>query len=194
MSKIFYIMGKSSSGKDTLFKEILKLRPDLKTIVLHTTRPIRKGEQDGVDYHFVTEHDIALLKAAGKIIEMRIYQTEHGPWTYATVKTKALRPDLYDYLAVGTPESFSELKKHFGPETVIPIYIEVDDGTRLERALIREKKQEHPKYAEMCRRFLADEQDFSKEKLNKAGIRKSFRNDDLETCLHMISEYMGGIS
>lgn len=193
MSKIFYIMGKSSSGKDTIFKELLKVRPDLKTITLHTTRPIREGEQDGVDYHFVTEHEIALLKAAGKVIEMRTYQTAHGPWTYATVHSKSLDPERFNYLTVGTPESFMELKKQFGENTVIPIYINVDDGIRLERALSRERKQENPKYAELCRRFLADEADFSPEKLHTAGIRHHFNNKDFETCLKEILDYIGGV-
>ena len=52
MSKIFYFMGKSASGKDTIFKEIKERMPELKTIVLYTTRPIREGEQEGVEYHF----------------------------------------------------------------------------------------------------------------------------------------------
>ena len=43
MGKIFYLMGKSASGKDTLFKEILERIPELKTVVPYTTRPIRTG-------------------------------------------------------------------------------------------------------------------------------------------------------
>ena len=55
MGKIFYLMGKSSSGKDSVFKEIKKRIPELKDIVLYTTRPIREGEREGVEYHFVNE-------------------------------------------------------------------------------------------------------------------------------------------
>ena len=51
---------------------------------------------------------------------------------------------------------------------------------RLQRALDRERCQKHPKYEEMCRRFLADAADFSKEKLQEAGIRRIFYNEDLE--------------
>ena len=46
MSKIFYFMGKSASGKDTIFKQIKERMPNLKTIVIYTTRPIREGEQE----------------------------------------------------------------------------------------------------------------------------------------------------
>ena len=52
MGKIFYLMGKSSSGKDSLFKKIKERIPELKNIILYTTRPIREGEQNGVEYHF----------------------------------------------------------------------------------------------------------------------------------------------
>ena len=51
---------------------------------------------------------------------------------------------------------------------------------RLQRALDRERCQKHPKYEEMCRRFLADAADFSKEKLQEAGIHRIFYNEDLE--------------
>ena len=62
----------------------------------------------------------------------------------------------------------------------MPIYIEVEDGERLSRALNRERMQESPKYEELCRRFLADAKDFSEEKLNEAGITRRFVNQDLD--------------
>ena len=70
----------------------------------------------------------------------------------------------------------------------MPVYIELDNGTRLTRALNREKLQKEPKYAEMCRRFLADEIDFSPEKLQKAGIIKKYINEDLRKCLNEIKK------
>ena len=54
MGKIFYIMGKSSSGKDTIYGRLLQDEDmQLKKLILHTTRPMREGEQDGREYHFV---------------------------------------------------------------------------------------------------------------------------------------------
>ena len=92
----------------------------------------------------------------------------------------------------GTPESFVALKKYFGEDRVIPVYIELDDGVRLERALRREKKQETPKYEEMCRRFLTDAEDFSEEKLREAGLGVRFENrqDELESTLQQVREYI----
>ena len=48
MGKIYYMMGKSSSGKDTLFRDISQRMPGLQTVVPYTTRPVREGERDGV--------------------------------------------------------------------------------------------------------------------------------------------------
>ena len=76
----------------------------------------------------------------------------------------------------------------------MPIYIDLDDGIRLERALNRERKQEYPKYEEMCRRFLADSKDFSPENLKKAKIEKIFFNNDLEHCIREISDYMKSLT
>lgn len=66
----------------------------------------------------------------------------------------------------------------------------MDDGIRLQRALDREKMQEELKYTEMCRRFLADTDDFSDEKIRMAHINKRFYNIDAETCFGEIAEYI----
>ena len=68
--------------------------------------------------------------------------------------------------------------------------IELDDGVRLQRALDREKAQDHPKYEELCRRYLADAQDFSEEKLALSKIDRTFYNDQLESCLNEIMDYL----
>ena len=85
MGKIFYMMGKSSSGKDTVYKEIRKELPELKTLTLYTTRPMREGEKDGVEYYFVTDEILEKYREEGKIIELRTYQTVYGDWKYATM-------------------------------------------------------------------------------------------------------------
>ncbi|HBP25076.1 MAG TPA: guanylate kinase, partial [Oribacterium sp.] len=51
----------------------------------YTTRPIREGEQEGVEYHFVTDAQMDRFEREGRIIEERRYQTVYGPWRYATV-------------------------------------------------------------------------------------------------------------
>ena len=94
------------------------------------------------------------------------------------------------YLGIGTLESYTQLKDYYGKEEVEPIYIEVEDGERLKRAIAREEQQQPPKYEEMCRRFLADARDFSEEKLQEAGITKRFYNTELESCIKEIKNYI----
>lgn len=191
MGKIFYITGPSSSGKDTIFKHILEDRSlSLKTFVMYTTRPIRVGETEGVEYHFVKEEQLQQIEAAGKLIELRAYNTVHGIWKYFTVCDENIDLDKNDYLMIGVVESFKKTKEYFGKDKVIPIFIEVDEGVRLQRALDRERKQKHPKYQEMCRRYLADAEDFSREKIQEAGIERGFYNDDLNRCLKEIVAYI----
>ena len=186
MGKIFYIMGKSASGKDTIYKKILEDMPELKTVVIYTTRPIRDGEKEGVEYYFTDERKLKEFQKAGKVIESRTYQTVYGPWIYCTVDDGQFELDRYDYLMIGTLESYGNIRRYFGGEAVVPVYVFVDDGIRLSRALEREKAQTSPKYAEMCRRFLADEEDFKEENLEKYGIDQKFENNDLHKCIEQI--------
>ena len=184
MGKIFYIMGKSSSGKDTIYKRLLEDKGlDLCNIVLYTTRPMRQGEQPGREYYFVKEESFREFQDQGKIIEARTYQTVYGPWIYFTADDGQIRLEKKNYLGIGTLESYMNMKKYYGEENVFPLYIEVEDGERLKRAIRREELQPEPKYAEMCRRFLADEEDFSEENLKKAGIERHFENIELESCV-----------
>ena len=179
MGSIYCIMGKSSSGKDTIFKLLLdKGDLDLKRIVSYTTRPIRSNEKPGEEYNFVSIEEKDKLVEAGKVIEIRKYDTVHGPWFYFTVDDGQIDLSKNDYLIIGTVESFVKIRDYYGKDAVLPIYIEVDDGVRLSRALERERSQEHPKYEEMCRRFLADQQDFSQENLDAAQVSNVFKNDD----------------
>ena len=162
MGKILYLMGKSASGKDTIYKRLLEECKELFPVVLYTTRPMRDGEKQGVEYYFTTKEQLEDFGLSGKIIEQRIYQTVAGPWIYATVDDGSMGRNERDYLAIGTLESYKRMKNYFGESIVVPIYISVDDGVRLERALTREKLQKDPNYLEMCRRFLADEEDFQR--------------------------------
>ena len=50
MGKIYYVMGKSASGKDTIYKRLVKKMPELGTVRMYTTRPIRDGETNGVEF------------------------------------------------------------------------------------------------------------------------------------------------
>ena len=192
MGKLFYIMGKSATGKDHIFRALLESELlSLKRLVIYTTRPKRAGEEDGKEYFF-TDHDrLEEFRREGKLIESRDYDTVHGIWTYFTVDDGQLDLEDRDILGIGTLESYMLLKAYYGEEKICPIYIETEDGERLARALKREKKEEQPRYEEMCRRFLADQKDFSEENILQAGIWRRFENNgEITDCVDEIIRYI----
>ena len=187
MGRIYYLLGKSATGKDTLYKEILKRRPKLRTVTMYTTRPIREGETDGVEYFFTDREELERQLASGKVIESRTYQTIAGPWTYYTVDDGQFDvADDESCLMIGTLESYEKMCAHLEAGKMVPVYIEVPDGIRLLRAVKREENQKRPNYREVCRRYLADEKDFSEENLERLGITKRYQNTDMEMCLEEI--------
>lgn len=192
MGRIYCVMGKSSSGKDTLFGLLRKEKElSFQTIIPYTTRPMRAEEQNGREYFFCGEAKVKELNRQGKIIELREYHTVQGLWKYFTVDDGQIDLDGQNrYLLIGTLESYLKIRSYFGEKAVVPIYIEVEDGERLKRAIARECQQKKPKYEEMCRRFLADAADFSEEKLKEAGIETRFSNDNLEDTLRNIIHYI----
>lgn len=108
----------------------------------------------------------------------RTYDTVYGQWKYATIDDGQMNLDDSDYLIIGTLESYSKMKSYYGEEYLVPIYIEVEDGERLSRALQRERQQEQPKYDELCRRFLADQNDFSEENLREARNKQKIQKPE----------------
>ncbi len=184
---IYYLMGKSASGKDTICRALRKARPDWKGLIPYTTRPMRSGEKEGAEYHFVSEGELQRLREAGKILEERSYETEFGIWRYASVDDGRIgRVGGGDYLLIGTLESYRKLRGRFGEGQLFPLYLELPEELRLERARRREEEQEKPSWTEFWRRFSLDERDFSEEKLREAGIVRRYRNLEWEACVNEI--------
>ncbi len=195
MGKIFVVMGKTSSGKDTVYKKVLDNLTlnqgiqTLKTVVIYTTRPMRPGETNGVEYFFATEEELKTLREQGKVIEERCFHTVHGPWYYFTVNDGQIDLERHSYLMINTLAGFEMIRDYYkkdGEDIVIPIYIEADPKERLLRYINRESLQKNPNYNEVCRRFLADEADFAEEELLRLGITKRYFNQELEECCNEI--------
>jgi guanylate kinase len=90
--KVFVITGPSGVGKGTLIRGLLERMPELELSVSATTRAPRPGEQDGVDYHFLTPEQFEARVAAGDFVEHANYSGKR----YGT-----LRSDLEQRLAEG---------------------------------------------------------------------------------------------
>lgn len=190
MGRIYCIMGKSASGKDTICNKIITEYPEIKSIILYTTRPKRNDEIHGKQYYFINMEKLLEFEKGGKVIEKRVYNTIYGEWVYATIDDGQIDLKDRDYILIGTIDSYKNLIEYFGRKNVIPIYIDLDPGIRLTRALEREKLQSNPGYAELCRRFLADEADFSPERLEQAGIDEVYENNELEKCFKKIKKVL----
>ena len=181
MSRIFCIVGKSCSGKDTLYARILaQNRPGLVPVVPCTTRPRRPGEVEGQSYHFVTQEQLRQYENQGQVIEKREYHTTQGLWTYFTLRFELNT----DRLLITTLAGARALMDCYGPEAVRVVYLHVDDRTRLLRYIDRESRQARPDYAEVCRRFLADQADFSQEQLARfPHLHRIDTRAEVEECL-----------
>lgn len=191
---IYYLMGKSASGKDSIFHILLE-KTGWKQLIPYTTRPMREGEVEGQEYHFISEEEFQDYIASGKMAEYRVYDTVFGKWYYGTVlaEENATKKDVgtasrtgENRLAIGTLESYLQLKTKLGRESIFPIYIEVPTELRLKRALLREEGKGKLTEEEIQRRFKADDEDFSEEKLKEAEIGKRYQNITLLDCVEEI--------
>lgn len=195
MHNVYVLMGKSSSGKDTLYERLLADEAlALRKVIPYTTRPIREGETEGREYHFVSRDTFAQMRDAGQLIEYREYQTVYGPWDYFTADDGQIDLNAGDALMIGTLEMYVSVRDYYAAkglgDHVIPLYVWVEDGERLLRAIHREQREATPRYEELCRRFLADSKDFSEENLTTAHISVRFENKDLDETLSALRAYI----
>ena len=154
--------------------------PELVPVIPCTTRPRRTGETDGQNYRFVSEDQLRRYEAEGLVVEKREYHTTQGLWTYFTLRFQLDR----DRVLITTLEGARALMDCYGSEHVQVVCLHTDDRTRLLRCIDREGRQERPDYDEVCRRFLADQADFSRERLALLpGLRSIDANRPPEDCL-----------
>ena len=104
--------------------------PELKTVTMYTSRPIRDGEQNGVEYFFVDRSYLEQCRKDGILIECRTYDTVYGPWSYFTADDGQIDLKTGNYLIMGTLESYGKMRAYYGEEALVPIYIYVEDGLR----------------------------------------------------------------
>lgn len=194
MGKIICLMGKSASGKDTLYHQVLADKTlGLRRVVSYTTRPIRAGEENGQAYYFCNEAELERQRQAGRVIEERMYRTVAGPWHYFTLADEQIDLTNGWYLLIATPQMVGSLRRFYGEQAVLAILVDLDDGERLSRALAREKRQERPNYAEVCRRFLADEEDFAPSVLAELAPIHRVVHENTDDCVKQIEDYIRSV-
>ena len=141
VKKLFCLLGYSSVGKDTILKQVLKDMDDVKPIISTTTRPMRKGETEGVEYYFID--DTEFFRRGTDFVEQRIYHTkvkENGVEKDATWRYGIERMELEkdDYLIVIVDSvGYKELKNYVGNNKIVPIFISAPQEELKARALAR---------------------------------------------------------
>lgn len=135
---IYVLLGKTASGKDTIASKLAK--KGLKRVVTYTTRPPRKGEKEGENYHFITNDEFERLISSGFFVEWRSYDTVDGLWYYGS------SVDSYDTdedrIIILNPDGFHQIKKILEPEKVKSIYVYSNIETIKNRLKKRGDKKE----------------------------------------------------
>lgn len=146
--KVIAICGKAGSGKDAILHQLDNY--DVKEIVSCTTRPMRQGEQEGIDYYYLSNEDFAQKVISGEMLEATVF----NDWCYGTMKS-ALDIDRWN-IGVFNPDGIEILTDCPFVELYV-FYIYAPDKLRLMRQLTRE---DDPNVDEIVRRYEADKKDF----------------------------------
>lgn len=149
------LVGKSCSGKDSVAKILCSM--GYSRVATCTTRPMRIGETDGVDYYFITQSEFMNMIEKGDFAEYREYETERGMWLYGS------RLEDYRYASnkviILTPEGLENIKKKYPYLPIVSIYLEVSNKELKKRMFMRSNGSiEDTK--ENKRRYKADKKDF----------------------------------
>lgn len=154
---ILVLIGKSSSGKDTLMKELVNKKL-FKECISTTSRPIRINERNNIDYYFCCTNEFLEKIKNNEFIEYRTYETKLNSkkeiWYYGTEK-KAIDISV-DSVLVLDLQGLKDLRDYFSSEYIIGVYLHCPSSLRTERAKSRGSFCE----VEWNRRLLADKKDF----------------------------------
>lgn len=150
--KVIALMGKAGSGKDTILKAVIEQYPSFfQKIVSVTTRPMREGEQEGIDYNYITEDQFNELLDNDVLLEFN----QFNGWLYGTSKKNFSETKIN--IGVFNPAGVRSLMEHDDIRLTV-YYVICPDKMRLIRQLERESD---PDVKEIIRRFGADGRNFA---------------------------------
>lgn len=190
---LMVILGCSASGKDTIMNRLIK-EFDVKPVISYTTRPIRDCEQNGREYHFVTEKEFKRMEDNAEFIETRVYKTVSGNWYYGLPKNGIDLEDDNNYITILDFDGLLELEKWLRSigkiDKLTSIYIDVTEQNRLIRSLNREKYMTKRQVEEVIRRYYDDNANVLPA---KSYCDYSFKNntyEEFDSLITYIDEYV----
>lgn len=156
--KLFLLVGKSASGKDTLMNMLLSDFKEMKPLVSHTTRPMRTGEKDGETYHFVDDLTFEEMLDNGEFLETTSYtiESENKIYRYGLSKKEVM--DTPYAMTIVNPYGLNNLLANkFIKDNIVSILITRNDKDRILAYINRDK---NVNIKEMIDRYKRDEEDF----------------------------------
>ena len=149
------LIGKSTSGKDTVCNQLIK--KGYKKLVTYTTRPIRKGEVQDQTYHFISEEDFNSYIVTGYFAEYRSYNTVNGTWYYGSAVDDYCRKNDHTVVIL-SPSGLKQVMDNdfLKDERIISFYIYSNLKTIKKRL-----KQRGDNKEEAQRRIESDIEDFA---------------------------------
>jgi guanylate kinase len=149
---MYVLMGPSAAGKDTIARSLESY--GAKRLVSHTTRPMRVGEKEGVEYHFLNDETFLKKKKKGDFLEDREYTTKAGVWRYGSEKKAYQEADF----CILTPDGIEAIEEDLVKNGIRPVKILVTapDETRVERS-----RRRGDDMGEVIRRLEDDKKRFS---------------------------------
>ena len=157
-NKLYVLLGEAASGKDFLFKEIVK-HNILKPIISTTTRKARENE-DSNTYNFVDNMTFNLMDAKGEFLEKTSYIIpSEGMVKYGTNKLD-LQLDKHGQIAIVNPDGMKQLEKNLGKENIVSLYIYRDPADRIASYLKRDNRDFDKLFNDCVERYNRDKEDF----------------------------------
>jgi guanylate kinase len=192
MAKYIALCGKSASGKNAIQDTSLSKLSFLKPIVSITSRPIREGEKEGVDYDFVSHEQIMEFLLSDKLIEHRVYYPEGSDdeWIYGISQDSVDKDSDNIYIVILDIKGLQEFINYVGKENVLSFYIDASAKTRLLRSLNRQPNATDEQVCEFARRLLADDKDFDKACKYTDFTLTNETQEDFDSCMELLTRWI----
>lgn len=170
---LIILMGKTASGKDTIQRELADTY-GYEQLMSSTDRPMRPGEEYGVEYNFRTSSELNKMIANGKMLECRTYEVVNKSgntdiWRYGLEKPHDMDIENKKYVTVLPPSAIKSVMENVPADSNVQLYyLNTPDDIRKGRCLKRGDFNER----EWNRRLVTDSKDFSPDIIKNLGAKE----------------------